>query len=291
MAAREEAGERLLTAKPAGQGCELLGSERCSTAAAARSRPLCLPPRLRPGHSGRRRAVGQNATDPAKASRGLPPARPWPRLSPAACHLIPAPGPASTTPLQLRPVSPASSPRPALKPEVRAGHSGHPRRMRDGTSGASSALRGGSERVGASERRALPARGARPRGGSPRGGLRGFWASDSVGRAWAPAEALKQEGGKPRDSEAAHKNDSRTALGAEWVPRVHFHLEQAEWPAGTEGGGSEAGTLVQLSRSGGVGPGGTPADCAREPWQTGGRPDVALPSAAGNPALRSPIPG
>ena len=28
-------------------------------------------------------------------------------------------------------------------------------------------------------------------------------------------------------------DDPRTALGSERVPRVHFHLEQAEWPPGT----------------------------------------------------------
>lgn len=30
-------------------------------------------------------------------------------------------------------------------------------------------------------------------------------------------------------------NDPRTALGSERVPRVHFHLEQAEWPSGVTG--------------------------------------------------------
>lgn len=55
----------------------------------------------------------------------------------------------------------------------------------------------------------------------------------SVGaRRGAEREGLGTPGsglpGRPR-------NDSRTALGPEWVPRVHFHLEQAEWPAGMEG--------------------------------------------------------
>lgn len=50
------------------------------------------------------------------------------------------------------PVSPSNSPSPALKPEVRAGLSRRPGRMRDGPS-AASGLRGGSEWVGASAAR------------------------------------------------------------------------------------------------------------------------------------------
>lgn len=139
-----------------GQCCEPVGSERCPTAAAVRFRPLCLPPSGRVSRSKCHRPC-----------RGVPstPSGPAPgRLSQPACQLtsIPLPGPASTTPVGLRPAVPASSPSRALKPEVRASHSGLPRRMRDGTSGASTALRGGSERVGAPEPRALPGRGAQP---------------------------------------------------------------------------------------------------------------------------------
>lgn len=65
--------------------------------------------------------------------------------------------------------------------------------MRDGTSVASPALRGGSDRVGACEPRALPGRGTQPGDGSARAQLRGFWASDPVGCELAPAEALKEK--------------------------------------------------------------------------------------------------
>lgn len=119
--------------------------------------PASLSSALRPGQS-----VKMPQTLPRRPEHSL---RPSPgRLSQPAGQLtsIPLPGPASTTPVRLRPFVPASSPGTALKPEVRASRSGLPRRMRDGTSGASTALRGGSERVGAPEPRALPGRGAEP---------------------------------------------------------------------------------------------------------------------------------
>lgn len=148
-----------------GQCCEPVGSERCPTAAAVRFRPLCLPPSGRVSRSKCHRPCRGVPSTPSRPALAASLSLPVSSLaSQSACELtsIPLPGPASTTPVGLRPAVPASSSSTALKPEVRASHSGLPRRMRDGTSGASTALRGGSERVGAPEPRALPQRGTQP---------------------------------------------------------------------------------------------------------------------------------
>lgn len=117
----------------AGRCCESVGFEHSSTAAAAKFQLCFLPSgRVTLGDVGSRSKCHRPCQGVLRTPAGPPQAA---SLSTSfSTHSHPFPSWASLS--------------PALKPEVRAGFSWSPGRMRDGT-GASSRLRGGSEAVGA----------------------------------------------------------------------------------------------------------------------------------------------
>lgn len=60
--------------------------------------------------------------------------------------------------------------------------------------------------------------------------------------AWSPGGALKEGETNLR---IRRGNDPRIASGSERVPRIHIHLEQEEWLAGTVLGSKSGNQLLQ----------------------------------------------